>query len=111
MSKPKTVRQVLEYPSMGLDDPLGKEMIPDSITWLIDHAIATADILSCCGEHVNAEVLPETINQLAWGLELDLRNAKRILDVWQKERRDPRSPTSNTPKNGRKWENQEDGHE
>ena len=91
MSKPKTTRQVLDHPSMGLDDSLRKEMIPDSVTWLIDNAIATADILSACGEHINNDVAPETINHLAWAMELDLENAKRILDVWQKARRDARS--------------------
>ncbi len=91
MSEPKTVRQVLEHPSMGLDDPLVKETIPDSITWLIDNAIATADILSACGEHIKNDVAPETINHLAWAMELDLENAQRILKAWQTERRDERS--------------------
>ncbi len=75
---------------MGLDDSLRKEMIPESVTWLIDHAIATADALSACGEHVK-EIASESINHLAWGIELDLENAQRILDVWQKERRDAHS--------------------
>ncbi len=91
MSRPKTVRQVLEYPAMGLDDSLGKEMIPQSVAWLIDHAIATADVLSACGEHVNDEIAPESINLLAWGIELDLENAQRILKAWQTEQRDERS--------------------
>ena len=90
MSKPKTTRQVLDHPSMGLDDSLGREMIPESVTWLIDHAKATADILSCCGKHVK-ESSSETINNLAWGIEVDLENVQRILEAWQKDRPDERS--------------------